>query len=69
MAQLTGLRIDPDRETVMSGRTVPPIDRRIYYFSSIPDNMDISVTIADDHSNQSTIHFNAIVKYSEDIGP
>ena len=69
IAQLAGLRIGSHEETIMAGRTVPPIDRNIHYFSSIPNNMDISVTITDDHSNQSTIHFNAVVSFSEYIGP
>jgi hypothetical protein len=69
MSQLAGLRIDSHGETTMAGRTVPPIDRREQYFSSIPDNMDISVTITDDHSHQSTVQFNAVIAYSEDIGP
>jgi hypothetical protein len=46
------------------GETIPVIERDLFP-NGDPDNMDISVTITDDNSNQVTIHFNAPVSYNE----
>jgi hypothetical protein len=58
------VRINPYSVREISGETIPQIERDLFSYGD-PDNMDISVTITDDHSNQVTIHFNAPVSYNE----
>ncbi|MBN1471662.1 MAG: hypothetical protein JW925_07765 [Syntrophaceae bacterium] len=56
--------IKPYSVREISGETIPQIKRDLFPYGD-PDNLDISVTITDDNSNQVTIHFNAPVSYNE----
>jgi len=56
--------IKPYSVREISGETIPVIERDLFP-NGDPDNLDISVTITDDNSNQVTIHFNAPVSYNE----
>ena len=65
MAGHVDLQIHPYKERILIGKSVPAIAGTIFSSSSIPDHLDISVTIADENSNQSTIRFIAVVTYTE----
>ncbi len=56
--------IKPFSVREIMGETIPAIGRDLFPYGD-PDNMDISVTITDENSNQMTIHFNAPVSYNE----
>jgi hypothetical protein len=58
------VRINPYSVREISGETIPQVEMDLFPYGD-PDNMDISVTITDDNSNQQTIHFNAPVTYDE----
>lgn len=65
MVNYEDLRIYPYKERIIIGKSVPAIEKTYFSAESIPDNMDITVAITDDNSNQLTIRFNAPVTYSE----
>lgn len=62
--EFANVPIKPYSVREISGETIPVIARDLFPDGD-PDNMDISVTITDDNSNQVTIHFNAPVSYNE----
>lgn len=65
MVNYANLRVYPYKERIIIGKSVPAIEKTLFSAARIPDNMDISVTITDDNSNQMIIHFNATVTFSE----
>lgn len=65
MAKHVDLQIHPYKERIIIGKSVPAVEKTVFSSLNIPDNMDISVAITDDHSNQSTIHFNTPIQYTE----
>jgi len=59
------LRVQPHQERVIVGKTVPALDGSRFVADALPDNMDITVTIEDDHDNQSAVLASAAVRYDE----
>jgi hypothetical protein len=58
------VQIKPYQVREIFGETIPPVERDLFGYGD-PDNMDISVSITDDNSNDVTIAFNAPVSYNE----
>lgn len=58
------VRVKPYSVREILGETIPAIERDLFPYGD-PDNMDISVTITDDNSNQATIHLTVPVSYNE----
>lgn len=59
------LLVHPYKERIIVGKSVPALNKVYFNASTIPDHMDISVTVMDDNENKAIIHFNAPVTYSE----
>ncbi len=59
------LRVQPRQERIIVGKTVPALDGSRFVADALPDNMDITVTIEDDHDNQSAVLASAAVRYDE----